>query len=317
MPSITRRSALEAAATGSLAALAGCLRAAFGCDRRRTELRLDPVEAADVAAANDRAPAELHPLGTDLVRSAGTGGTATYHGARWIPTDADIEPFPLMPEGAPDHRYLGVDGRYYRIDVERAREAATTVRAFVVRTNPTVNADAQAGDAVAFGDLPRHDRRAVLALLDDHAGLDQDDFGEFGQMWELGYLQPSLAESSLLVPDPAHRYLGYRDWFLELEPGEAEESMRVDYDVSLAHLADDEADFAAAVLERDGVAVSRSDLPAEQRDVLDEAVEDTYAECGEWSPALHGVAETLAGVRYVRYDGRWYTTNTGDWYYRA
>jgi hypothetical protein len=318
MPSLTRRRALEAAVTGSLAALAGCASDALGCDPR-TELRLDPVDDAAVAAENDRTPADLHPLGTDLVRAAGTDGTATYHGARWIPPDADLAPFPIGrggPLDPPDHRYLRVDGRYYRIVIERAREATTTVQAFVLRTNPTVNADAQGGDTVAVADLPRHDRRAVLAALGDHAGSDQDDFDQFAQVWELGYLQDGLAESSLLVPDPAHRYVGYRDWFLELEPNGTEDGKRVDYDVSLSHLADDEAGFAAAVRERDGLALDRSDLPADQRDVLDEAADGTYAECGEWSPALESVAERLAGVRYARYDGQWYATNTGDWFAR-
>lgn len=260
----------------------------------------------DIAEETDRSPGDLHPLARDLVRSAGTSGTATLHSHSRPPLEYSYEPVPISPRGTPQHRYVHLDGGYYRIVLEVVAEGTATVQMLVGRTNATVNADGQSADAVAHADLPTHDRRSFLAAFGHYAVDDGGVPPEFGQVWHVGYLEDANVRSSSLVPRPEHEYVRYGDWFVHVEWNETTEDTRYTYELELEHVADSASAFAAAVTETDGIVLRDADLSADQREILDEATGGTYRECADYSEDYTDLLETLRGARYVRYDGTWY-----------
>lgn len=305
-------------------------------------LHLRPVTADEMVSETDRSPADLQPLARALVRRAREGGgSATFDSARYVPPDAIEgtfpgtmrafrEPFPISQAGDPHHRYVNLSDGHHRIVVERAATAETTEYVLVGRTNPRVNDRAAGVDAVAFDALPRHDRLAVLAFLRGDAT--EDGGVEFGRVWPLGYLLDGHVSSSLLVPEPAHDYVAYRDWFLAVERQDTRRGTRAVYDVSLERVGDDEGSFAAAIKRTDGVDLEARDPSDDQRAILSAATGDSAWVCldadataegddiewvgGEGSARTHdpgafrALVETIGTARYVKYDGSWYGVRT-------
>lgn len=330
MQPLSRRRALELVAAGGFTAVAGCLGGPPDCEPR-VPFRLEPVGDDDIAAAADRPVRDLQPLARDLVRSARASGTATYHSAPVRP--AWLEPFPISPPGDPVHRYVRLDGSYHRIVVDAAREGETTVARLVVRAGGDVNEAARTGEAIAFDDLPTHDRRSLLGMLGERATGEPED--EWGRVWTLGYLRDDHVASSRLVPRPDQRFVRYLGWHLSVERNGSNRETRVTYDVSLEHVADGAEGLAASVKRTDGVDIDAADLSAEQRLVVDEAAGGRRWVCLADAPDREGadvrwvdrdggdgvdrstvadLFETIGHARYVRYDPRWYAVDFPRWF---
>lgn len=330
MSSLSRRRTLALVA-GGLPILAGCSGGPPDCDPR-VGFRMEPVTNEDVAEATDRPPGDLQPLARDLVRSARNSGIATYRSA---PVQhVSPEPFPISLPGDPTHRYVRLDGSHHRIAVDVAREGETTVYELVVRANDEVDDAARSGDAVAFEDLPTHDRRSLLGLLEERATMRSGV--QFGQLWSIGYLREDHVASSRLVPRPVHEFVRTLDWYLAVERNDTGRDTRVTYEVALEHVADGDAGLAAAVKRTDGVDLDAADLSADQRAVLDDAAGGTRWVCladasdrdeddivwvhrdgadgGVDRSTVADLVATIGDARYARYDGRWYAVYVPRWF---
>lgn len=298
MPRVTRRLTLQALAGGATAALAGC--GALGECRPKVEIRLTRPSDREVAESAAKAEDELRPVGRALALAAAEDGSTTYHAARQPPFVYDVG-------------YLRVEGTYYRYRVDPIAEATITGTTLHLHQDAITDADGQSGDAVPFDELPVHDRRTFLALLEAYGVGYFDDPAAFFERTDevdvtraVGYADEDRAATSLLVPEPAHDYVRFHDHFFRLERTGTAEIAVTTYEVSLDRIEGGAEGVAEAHREAAGVRAAELDLTAEQREILAAASEEGYSECGEPSRPLAGLDERLADTLYIRYDGTWY-----------
>jgi hypothetical protein len=303
---VSRRRALQACAVVAAGGLAGCTGVLGPNCTHSASLELDEAtDDAVAAAATVDTLADLGPLSGRIVETAVADGEATYRAFDQVIRDGPHET---------------ADG-YHRL--------SSTVTAETPATRYDVEFDlsssATPGDAVAFDDLPSVDRRALLVGLLDDVGrrLDSgrsevDVSGEFPLVYD-----DAGRAASRVVPDGPVDRVSYEGTVLALSPtGETASATLHTYQVTAEPIADTTAEFAAHARENfleTGAELSSDDLSADQREIVDRAIEGEYGygECvDDPSPAFEGLLVRLFGDvdprhftatdRLVRYDGTWY-----------
>lgn len=287
----TRRHLLAGAASAGSIAVAGCLQFGTGCTRSLT-LRLEPTTDADIVERNADPPAELHPVGRSLVERAREDGAATFR------SHAD----PPVPGTG----YVELDGRYVRVVTEVTGNTTVTGYTFDVTMDEESTAGGSPGDTVAFEDLPAHDQQGFLAGLDFPPVGKIDGTKSMSGSATIAYAEQSLVESSVLIPDPEYGYVEYRGHPFRLAKTGTEQVTVLTHEVRLEQVADSPAALAELVRDEHGVVLRSDDLSAEQRDVLETAIEDGHDECAEYSTATRGLVDRLREADYARYEGTWY-----------
>jgi hypothetical protein len=281
-----RRRALLSAATTVLAATAGCL-GPFGTDcSRGADLRLRPVTDADVAEDASDPLDSLSPPERDAV-TAGVGATL------W----AVSAPFSGV-------EYLVADGTYYA--VETPVESRVDRPGFALELDTDGTEDVPADRRVAFDDLPEIDRRALFAALGFPGPREMERFERANAIsigGTLAYPDDEAQSRSVLVPDPPYDVLAIAGRDFRLHLGERTPTTVTTYRVELTAIAESTGAFAATMRDRYGVDLDERDLSAEQRDIVETAIDDGYDECAPYSEAYADLQRTL---------GRPVTRVTGD-----
>jgi len=321
-----RRAFLSVSATG-LAATAGCLGPAFGfgtdCSRG-ADLRLRPTTDADTADGASDSVDSLSPPERAAARDAIGGDDPTM----WVPE-------PSSPPFA-DAEFLVAGGTYYASETSVVSTADRTGYEFTMETGPETTAT---GDAAAFADLPAVDRTALYAALGYPNRREMERFERARSMsigGLLAYPDDEAQSRSELVPEPTSDALslGGRDFRVRIERPKPTtvETRRV----AVRAVADSTDEFAALVYDRYGVDLGEHDLSAEQRDIVETAIDDGYDECAPYSEAYvdlqrtlgrqvtrvtadgNGVATTPPAdaperVDYANYEDEWYVVQLSEY----
>jgi hypothetical protein len=130
----------------------------------------------------------------------------------------------------------------------------------------------------------------------------------------LAYPDDEAASRSELVPDPAYDAVRIADADFRLRLVSTEPTTMEARGVETRPVADGPDAFAALVYERDGVVLDGRDLTAEQRDIVETAIDEEYDECAPYSDAFVAVQERFGGLRggavdYANYGDRWYAVD--------
>lgn len=302
---VSRRRALQAGAVVAAGGLAGCAGVLGPNCTHSASLELDrATDDAVAAAATVGAVGDLGPLSGRVAGTAVADGAATYRA-----------PDRVVRAG----HYETADG-YHRLSSTVTEETPAT--RYDVEFD--LSSSATPGDAVAFGDLPAADRRALLVGLLDDVGRRLDGGGDVDVSGRMPLVFDDAGqEASRLVPDGPVDRVRYEGAVLALSPTDETASTTLHtYRVTAERVADTTAAFAARARERlleSGPELAPAELSADQREILDRAVggEYGYGECvDDPSPAFAGLVERLFGDvdlehfsatdRLVRYDGTWY-----------
>ncbi|AXG09909.1 hypothetical protein [Haloplanus rubicundus] len=321
-----RRALLSVSATG-LAATAGCLGPAFGFGTdcpRGADLRLRPTTDADTADGASDPVESLSPPERAAARDALGGAEPTM----WVP-EPSSPPFS-------DSAFLAADGTYVVAETAVVSTADRTGYEFTLETGPETTAT---GDALAFADLPAVDRTAFYAALGYPGRREMERF-ERARSISIGallaYPDDEAESRSELVPDPAAEtlHLGGQEFRFRIERTKPTtvETRRV----AVRMVADSTDEFVALVYDRYGVDLDERDLSAEQRDIVETAIDDGYDECAPYSEAYadlqrtlgrqvtrvtddgDGVATTPAAdapdrVDYANYENEWYVVQLSEY----
>jgi len=285
---VSRRHALQAGAVAVTGGLAGCA-GVFGPNCTHSA-RLEFDRATDdavAAAATAGRYADLGPLSGRLLEAAFRTGETTHRAHR-----------PAVREGV-----YGTPEGYYRVAVTAVEEAPAPR----YDVEFTASTDATPGDAVAFGSLPDPDRRALLVSLVDRLARRRRGGIDVSGRMPLVYDEAGVA-ASRLVPEAGVDRVRYDDVVLTVTPtGETSSATLQTFRFAAERLAGSTAAFADLAREEllaRGGDVAPADLTADQREVVETAIEEGYGECvDDPSPAFAGVVEALFGDVDVRYGG--------------
>ena len=284
------------AATASLTALSGCFAVDTGdVDRAKTVLQLDAASPAGVSNEFSTPVAAVGHAGRAAVRTAVDGGEGTVEG--------HYAPGISTP-------YVVTDGaEYYRVATERVRSVAATGYDYTVAVDSVDSFVFGPPSSVPFSDLPAHDRDAVRDALGNASLIHAPHYPPF----EVTFAYPSAErrERSLFVPETDGRRVAWDGELLRFA-FEGERPVEVaTVAVRAERVAASQREFRRVVGEERGRSID--DPTADQRAVLDAAIDSEYAEAPPLSDAFAAVIDALTAdgeaVPLVRYDGEWYFTH--------
>jgi len=264
---VYRRALLSA---GPAVATAGCFGFGNGCSGIAT-LDLSAVNDAD---AGSDFPGSLSPPEREAFDAARRGESSPM----WSVGD----PFSSV-------EYVVVDGTYYAVDAPVVDRAERPGHRIELETGPEVETT---GRTVGFDDLPAADRTALFAVLGYPSAAEMARFERARSIsigGVLAYPDDEAASHSELVPDPAYDAVRIADADFRLRLVSTEPTTMEARGVETRPVADGPDAFAALVYERDGVVLDGRDLTAEQRDIVETAIDEEYGECAPYSDAFAAV----------------------------
>jgi hypothetical protein len=252
---------------------------------------LRPTTDADTAERASDPVDAMSPPERRAVTAAIDGDDPTL----WLPASAS-EPFSSAS-------FFAAAGTYYAVETPVVSTVDRTGYEFTLEAGPETTTT---GERTAFADLPAVDRTALYAALGypndrEMARFERARSISIGSL--LAYPDDEAESRSELVPEPAAGTLrlGGRDFRFHIErtkPARVETRR-----VEVRTVADSDASFATLVYDRFGIDLDERALSAEQRDIVETAIEDGYDECAPYSEAYADLQRTL---------GRPVTRVTGD-----
>jgi len=288
---------------GLTAATAGCLGPVFGIGSdcpRGADLRLRPTTDADTAEGASDPVVDLSPPERDAITAAIDGDEPTM----WVPESASG---PVTSS-----EYFVDDGTYYAVETPVVSTADRVGYGVELDAGPDVETS---GRTVAFDDLRSVDRLAVFALLGYPNRREMARFGSARAIsigGTLAYPDDEAQSDSELVPDPAYDVIriGGQDFrFRITEERDAVIEIRR---IVVETAAESAGELASIVYDRYGVDLDERDLSAEQRDIVETAIDEGYDECAPYSEAYADLQRTLGRpVTRVTDDGDGVVTTPG------
>jgi len=299
---------------GLTAATAGCLGPAFGFGSdcpRGTDLRLRPTTDADTADGASDPVDGLSPPERDAITAAIDGGEPTM----WLP-ESSSGPFSSSSFFADGETYYAVE-----------TPLVTTVDrpGYGVKLDAGPDVDTS-GRTVAFDDLREIDRLALFALLGYPNSREMQRFERaraISMGGTLAYPDDEAEARSELAPEPAYDVIriGGQDFRFQLV--ETRDAVVETRRVEVETVADSASELASLVYDRYGVDLDERDLPAEQRDIVEAAIEDGYDECAPYSDAYAELQTMLGGtgqseprerrIDYANYENGWYFVQLSEY----
>jgi hypothetical protein len=290
---LSRRRTVLLTATASLTTLSGCSTDDRGDGARaETVLRLD--EASPVGVSNEfSTPVDaVGHAGREAVRTAIDGGEGTV--------DGYYGPGVSAP-------YVVTDGaEYYRVETETVDSVAAPGYAYIVEVDAVDSFLLGPPSSVPFADLPEHDRDSVLDALGNASLVHAPHYPPFEVTF--AYASADRRERSQFVPGNDDQRVEWDGELLRFAfDGERSVEVRT-VAVRAERVAASQRDFRRAVGQARGRSID--DPTADQRAVLDAAIDSEHAETPPHSDPFAAVIDALStdgGVApLVRYDGDWY-----------
>lgn len=302
----SKRRVLQSIAAVSVTAVAGCVNPFFGrgdsCGAG-TDFSATPATDADVATYASSNVGDLAPIVGRLVEDALAEGETSY--SSYHEPDLHTE-------------YVVRDGEqtYYRVAVQAGESVETTGYRYEVAFGDDVPAPADGDRVVAFADLPRPDRESFLGVLGKKAaGVGKASGAHFTVTF--AYADEATQERSAFVPRTDVDYVRWQGTDLRLTFDEEHPVSVVTYSITADRIAESTAEFADRVLEDQGVVLDG--LSADQRDIVEQAIDGGYSTCKPYSEAFHDILKRLSTgehdfASFVRYAGTWYISRVSEWH---
>jgi len=288
--------------TGVAVATAGCFGFGSGCSRSAT-LDLSAVSDADVADAASDSPDSLSPPERDALAAARRDEAPTM----WSVGD----PFSSV-------EYVVVDGTYYV--VETSAESAVERPGYAL----SLDADDATPDgslrSVTFDDLPAVDRTALFAALGYPSPREMTRYERAHSIsmgGTLAYPTDDAESRSELVPEPSFDVLRIAGRDFRMDVGEPRQVIVEQFHVGVRTVAATPGELAAIIYERDGIDLDDRSLSAEQRDIVETAIDEGYDECAPYSDAFADLQEDFGWVGSSSHDARDtadYANYRDEWY---
>ncbi|MWV39269.1 hypothetical protein [Natrialba sp. INN-245] len=274
----SRRAFLASSAIGLGAVLAGCVEP--GGALRMTAVETDEQIATEATRAVD---SSREPETASLLEEARDRGEADVEGER----------VPFRPD-----RPVKFDGVVYEVSWEVVGER--TEAGYVVTA--TIGTDDVGEPEIAFEELPPIDRSALESLPERIDHFEGGDDRAFGMDVEYYHDEEELEESAL-VPEPEYEVIDVDGEPVGIRTREDERILST-YRYDLEEIATATA-YGAELRERSVVLDS---LTGDEREFVEEAVEDGLAVVGRDDEAFIGVGERLLETEPIYED-----ESTGEW----
>jgi len=277
--------------------------------------RLSPVSGSDPCLGSDEGTLDLdEATATGVSNEFSTPLDRLSHATRVTVADAlETETGEATARGyyLPDPRtefvVTGPGAGYYRLRVTERDRVQTTGYEYAVEIDVDDSALPD-GEAVrSFAELPAHDRESLRSAIGNPRLVHAPHYGSFSVVF--AYEDTDVRDRSAFVPGGDTRYLEWDGVPLRLTFEERRKVGVASATVATELVATSPSEFRDHVGDRRGVVLDS--LPADQRDVVDRAVDGTYAECEPYSEPFSDLRERLStrgdeGASLVRYDGDWY-----------
>jgi hypothetical protein len=302
-----RRQALQSV-TASLAAaltagLAGCsqLTPSFGCGEGTT-LRLRRATPDDVARRSASDLDSMLAFDRRIAEEAIADGESTY--------DAVSRQFRRSIE------FVSSEGVFYRLTHTAGNPVTTSGTVYRIVRNESVDDEATASQTVPFAELSDADQKTLLTQLGSIKRLKVG--AEFDHEFVAAYPDESTREASLLVPEFDGEFVEVEGVPVRLVFVETREVPVTTYTVTAEQVAESPSAFMDVVL-GEGDYPTLDNLSAEQRDIIETAIEEEYDECAPYSEAYEDLLNRLGGsdwrvqrAPYATYEGEWYTVDANS-----
>lgn len=300
----SRRRMLRSTGVVGAAALAGCLGSPFGDScTAGADFSMEAASDADVARTVSSPVKELPPVAKRVITAALAGdGEKTYRGV-------------YEPDVHAEYVARPADSTYHRVRVRAGDHVETTGYRYEVAFGDDVPTPRDRREVLDFTDLPTPDRDAFLGAMGASVEkLRRMNGGQFSVVF--AYPDARTRERSPFVPSTGTRYVRWEGRLLRVAFAEERPAEVVTYAVTTERVATSTAAFADLVLDAQGVVLDG--LSAEQRDVVEQAIDGEYSACEPYSEAFRGLRDRLSigeheFASFVRYDGRGYVTELAEW----
>lgn len=284
MPS--RRRILGLAAIGIVGPFAGCLSPGGALEMTAVETDSAIGEAATAEVDPDR-----DEDGAELLEAAVAGESPEVDGER-----PPFDPY----------RHVRWEGAVYEVTWEVVDEQEST--AYVVFAK---RGDEDApGSRIEYEALPDVDRDALADVHDEHGEFEDERVG-----WELRYADEDAIAESVLVPEPEYEFVVVDGTPFAIDSTTAERAAHT-YVYDVTQLAPSPAAYGADL--RSERLFELEPVTGDERELVEEAIEDGRAVVGRNDDAFVGVGETLLEREpiYVHRDvGEWLVEYEGEPYW--
>lgn len=298
---ITRRRALRAiGGVGTAAALSGCLSPISRSDRcpGSDEGTLDLDDATATGVSNEfSTPLDGLPHATRVTVAAAL---------ETEPGDATARGY-YRPDPRTEYVVAGPGAGYYRLRVTERDRVRTTGYEYAVEIDIDDSALPDRGAVRSVAEIPAHDRDSLRGAIGNPGLLHAPHYTSFSVVF--AYEDADARDRSVFIPGRDTRYLEWDGVPLRLTFEERRTVTIASATVNTERVATSPDGFREHVGERRGVVLDS--LPPEQRDVVNRAIDGTYAECEPYSEPFGDLRDRLStrdggAAPLVRYDGDWY-----------
>ncbi|MDS0282014.1 hypothetical protein [Haloarcula onubensis] len=195
---------------------------------------------------------------------------------------------------------------YYHVETTDFDATETTGYEYAVDIDIDDTAVPATGRIHSFAALPAHDRESLRDAVGNPHLLHAPHYS-FSVVF--AYENAALRRRSTFVPEAESHYLAWSDVLLRLVFDERRTVEITSTTVSTTRVAESPAEFFEYIRGERGAVLGP--LTDQQRDIVTQAIEGTYTECGTASDAFSALREQLteADDRHrllARYDGDWY-----------
>ncbi|WP_280584947.1 hypothetical protein [Halorubrum sp. Boch-26] len=301
----TRRRALRAIGGVGVAALSGCL---------------SPTSRSDRCPGSDEGTLDLDDAtATGVSNEFSSPLDALPHATRVTVADAlETEPGEATARGyyRPDPRsefvVTGPEPRYYRLETTDHDRVRTTGYEYAVEIDADYPVFFDREAVRSFAELPAHDRESLRGAIGNAGLIHAPHYTSFSVVF--AYEEVGARDRSAFIPGTDTRYLEWDGVPLRLTFEERRTVAIASTTVAAELVATSPSEFREYVGERRGVVLDS--LPTDQREIVERAIDGTYAECEPYSEPFSDLRKRLStggdeAAPLVRYGGDWYFGHLG------
>jgi len=296
---LSRRHLLQAVGVTGSVAVAGCLTKipqGTSCENRT---RLSLTEVQDSHVSNEfSTPVDGLPYGSKaIVNKAIETGEATSRGY-------------YSPQPHDEYVVTSPNPHFYRVRATTHDPVVTTGYEYSVDVDVNEAPLSDNDQVYSFTELPSHDRDSIHRAIGNSHLLHAPHYSSFTVVFAYELL--SIREQSVFVPEATVTYVRWDGILLRLTPTESRPVQIKSTTLTAERVAESPEKFLTHMGSTRGVVLS--ELTGDQREIIDQAIEDEYTECQPRSDGFSGLIEQLStgegkSVPLVRYDGVWYFTH--------
>ncbi|MFD1589319.1 hypothetical protein ACFR9U_20265 [Halorientalis brevis] len=207
----------------------------------------------------------------------------------------------------PPQEYVVTEsGDYYHVETTDFNATETVGYEYSVEIGVDEPSLPNTNGSHSFADLPAHDRESLRSAVGNPHLLHAPHYS-FSVVF--AYENAGVRHRSLFVPETESHYLEWNDVLLRLVFDEQRTVEITSTTVSTTLVAESPEEFFRYLCRERGTDLGQ--LTNEQRDIVTQAIEGTYTECGTDSDAFSTLREQLTDENnrhslLARYDGSWY-----------